>query len=243
MNIGKHKMPKRKSVAKEEVDTTSTKPTFKPDVKLPSTKKAKVNGKDTKSIPKHKERCSEIVKVFQLYIDLYNVKNSTVTEEVELYFFDPRKESGVLCVVIDLFKKHNVKSSLTISNYQEDKLQSTVGFINDVISYKILQPLKTILVSLIQNSNNEVINSSFIYLVEKNMEIISETYKGTTKFDKNMTIQFLQLLVIMYEQAWSQTFIKESNYNCPRDYIIAVSNRIHALYWHIKPEIRMVLLS
>lgn len=241
-------MPKRKQVEVENnvVDDTVLEPE-KPIKKIKT--KSKTNPKDTDS--DRSKSCKELCDLFALYMHLFKRSRNFFSVEITRAFFNPYDDSGELSQSLDVinfyqqkFKDEDTEPLINIAQYKSQAQNAKLGFNNDIITKKLLPTLKIILDKLINTSDKEITTTSFIKLVEENMQIISDNYKGNiSDKDNSSTTELLSYLIDIYEQAWSQTFLKQSNFISSKDYIMAASNRIHALYWHIKPSVTSTKLE
>lgn len=228
-------MTKRKTEDSETPDAMSTlkaeQQEQEPQEKPKKSKKPKTTENDvTVSV--------DIEKVFNLILQMTTLKNQLIDiTSMTANFYDVENKKGPLKDIVDIMKKYNVKSSLTVDMVVDNYNPNSVGYVNDIITMYTLPGLRDVFKILLAKCDNKDVNKIFVKVVEDNMELISDNYKGDPKDYSDYTMTFLKLLIEMYEKAWFQTYIKESNYISSKSYVVAVSNRIHALYWHIKPTL------
>lgn len=193
--------------------------------------------KQKKEEPENKDLRSDLELIFNIIMTLITLKNSSVDQKTFTKLYDKDNNNGYLIQVFDLAEKHKVQNNYNLQTFLSNYKPELLGYVNDSLKIHIIPIAQQIFDTVLDAMPKHQLNKSFVKIIEENMDVISDNYKGEPADFSEKTITFLKLLIAIYEKAWYKTYIKESNYISSKNYVVGVSNRIHAFYWHIKPSI------
>ena len=189
------------------------------------------------SDPNTTKKILNILLCFDLYIKMMGKMRRAMTFECTNEFYDILTNKGELVDIIELFKENPKAKSIaiTLETYLEDMANNQhTGYINDTIEFHIVPYLKELLHTLICSTEKKILTVCFIKIIENNMELINRLIQTHNHEGEIANVEFLSNLIQIYEHGWTSSFTTEFSFT--NGYIIAVSNRLHALYIHIKHE-------